>query len=109
MRTIVLFVLLLGIVLLINQTTTSKNNDFKKVTVASVKGGVDECQGGDIPCCNAGRPPNCTPPVPRYGLATSCGEISVSCKCCQQIWDHYGGTLPPANQIPCYFSICPED
>lgn len=53
------------------------------------------------PCCNTGRFISCDPPV-IMGLNTECGEIDITCECCNEIYQYYGN---PDNllgiNIPC--------
>ena len=74
-----------------NQFPTSENNPL---TVR------DSAQLDPLPCCNAGKPPNCNPSF-QMGLFTDIGEITISCECCREVYEFYGN---PRNlygiQIP---------
>jgi len=52
-----------------------------------------------VQCCNLGRPENCDG-IGSMSLLTDIGDIEIDCECCQEIWDYYGGTLPPDKTLP---------
>lgn len=52
-----------------------------------------------LKCCNLERPEQCEENEKR-SLLTDIGDIEISCECCQELWDFYGGSLPPGSQIP---------
>jgi len=82
-----------------NEFSISPNNSIKITNDTIIYDDV-KC----LPCCNRKRPDNCNqypfPPGISLAVGNPAHDICITCPCCIDIWDYYGGTLPPPEQIP---------
>lgn len=52
-----------------------------------------------VQCCNLGGPEYCDD-IGIMSLLSDIADITIVRECCQEIWDYYGGTLPPDKTLP---------
>jgi len=92
------FVMVLTSFILI-YTLQSCNEDYNSENTINPK--IQNISSGQtqVQCCNLGRPENCDG-IGKMSLLTDIGDIEIDCECCQEIWDYYGGTLPPDRTLP---------
>lgn len=93
MKTIFVILFLSGIIFLI-QSCSEQITDKSLITNS-----INVNNASLFKCCNLGRPEECSENEKR-SLLTDIGDIIISCECCQEVWDYYGGVLPPGNEIP---------
>ena len=99
MRTIIFVLFSFILVLTLQQCN---NSDDNLLTNKSQQIFIDTLYDDPLPCCNNGMYPNCNPPA-YMSLKTVCGEIEITCECCQDIYAYYGY---PHNldgiEVPCF-------
>jgi hypothetical protein len=95
-----IILLLLISFILVDAFQQCNNTDDNLIVNNFKQNQEDTLKDDPKPCCNSGLPSSCVPPF-YMGINTECGEVQISCECCYQIWDYYGGKPPAPETIPC--------
>jgi hypothetical protein len=99
MRTILLLLISFILIVLLQECNLDNRNEITN-SLFTKDSTFIEILPPCLPCCNAGRPHDCSnfPDGISLGVGNPQHDICITCQCCLDVWNYYGGSLPP--EIP---------